>query len=80
MDYGSEYVLGDLTLNTLVNAAAAVADADAKAADVSAAAAAGGESTDVPAHIAAAERTSGDGPSAQDPAAAEHGSAGTSGD
>jgi hypothetical protein len=79
VDYGSEFVLGD-SVAALLNAAAVVADADAKAADVSAAAAAGGESTDVPAHTAAAEGTSGDGPSAHDPAAAGHGSTDTSGD
>jgi hypothetical protein len=78
VDYGSEYVLGDSSVAALLNAAAVVADADAKAADVSAAAAAGGESTDVPAHTATAERTSGDGP--HDPAAPGHGTTDTSGD
>ncbi len=88
VDYGSEFVLD--SVNALIKAAAqvdAAVDDAANATVDSAAGAAAAAATSVvqvsehvPAHTAAAGGTSGDGPSAQDPAAAGHGSTDTSGD
>ena len=82
VDYGSEFVLGD-SVDALIIAAAQVDAAVDDAANATVDSAAGTSvvegSADVPAPPGAAEGTSGDG-SAQDPAAAGHGSTDTSGD
>jgi hypothetical protein len=83
VDYGSEFVLRD-SVGALIIAAAQVDAAGDDAAKATVDSAAGTSvvegSADVPAPPGAAEGTSGDGPSAQDPAAAGHGSTDTSGD